>query len=67
MEQDQQPTLADRICNLRSRKIKHTFFTQINELIDWSPVELLIKKHYQKGKSAPGKPSYSGLVLFKMG
>ena len=35
-------------------------------MIDWSPVEFLIKKHYQKGKSALGKPSYSGLLLFKM-
>ena len=66
MGQHQQPTLADRICDLRSRKIKRTFFTQINELIDCSPVEFLINKHYQKGKSALGKPSYSGLVLFKM-
>jgi len=57
MEQDQHPTLADRICNLRSKKIKRTFFAQINELIDGSPVEFLINKHYQKGKRAPGKPS----------
>lgn len=66
MEQLQQPTLADSICDLRSRKIKRTFFTQINALIDWSPLEFLIKKHYQKGKSAVGKPSYNGLLLFKM-
>lgn len=66
MKQLQQPTLADSICDLRSRKIKRTFFTQINELIDWSPLEFLIKKHYQKGKSAVGKPSYNGLLLFKM-
>lgn len=66
MEHFQQPTLADSICDLRSRKIKRTFFTQINELIDWCPVEVLIKKHYKKGKSAVGKPSYIGLLLFKM-
>ena len=35
-------------------------------MIDWSPVESLIKKHYKKGKSVVGKPSYSGLLLFKM-
>ena len=66
MEQLQHPTLADSICDLRSRKIKRTFFTQINELIDWSPIESLIKEHYKKGKSVVGKPSYSGLLLFKM-
>jgi IS5 family transposase len=62
-----QPTLADSICDVRSRKIKRTFFNQINTLIDWQPIIKIINKHYTKGKSATGKPSYSGLLLFKMG
>jgi len=66
MELVQQATLADSICDLRSRKIKRTFFTQINTLIDWEPIVSLLKIHYKKGKSATGKPSYSGLLLFKM-
>jgi len=66
MELIQHPTLADSICDLRSRKIKQTFFTQINTLLDWQPLEVLLKKHYNKGKSATGKPSYSGLLLLKM-
>ncbi len=66
MEKQHQPTLADSICDLRSRKIKRTFFTQINTLLDWEPIEVVIKKYYNKGKSATGKPSYSGLLLFKM-
>lgn len=66
MELLQQPTLADSICDLRTRKIKKTFFTQINTLINWDSVENLIKTHYTKGKSATGKPSYSGLLLLKM-
>ena len=66
MELITQPTLADSICDLRSRKIKRTFFTQINTLLDWSPIEKVLKKYYTKGKSAKGKPSYSGLLLFKM-
>jgi IS5 family transposase len=61
-----QPTLADTICDLRSRKIKKTFFTQINELIDWDSVQELIDADYSKGKSAVDKPSYSGLLLFRM-
>lgn len=66
MEFIQQPTLADSICDLRTRKIKKTFFTQINTLINWGSVETLLKQHYTKGESATGKPSYSGLLLFKM-
>ena len=60
------PTLADSICDIRTRKIKRTFFTQINTLLDWNPIVSVIKTHYSKGKSATGKPSYSGLLLFKM-
>ena len=66
MELIKQPTLADSICDLRSRKIKRTFFTQINTLLDWAPISDVISRHYSKGKSATGKPSYSGLLLFKM-
>ena len=66
MELVHQPTLADIICDLRSRKIKRTFFNQINTLIDWSPIEKIITAHYKKGESAVGKPSYNGLLLFKM-
>ncbi len=66
MELVHHPTLADSICDIRSRKIKRTFFTQINTLLDWQPIIELLRNHYTKGKSASGKPSYSGLLLFKM-
>ncbi len=66
MKLQSQPTLADTICDLRARKIKTTFFSQINALIDWDKIEKLIDADYSKGKSAVGKPSYSGLLLFKM-
>lgn len=66
MEIIKHPTLADSICDVRSRKIKRTFFTQINTLLDWNPILKIINTHYTKGKSATGKPSYSGLLLFKM-
>ena len=61
-----QPTLADSICDLRTRKIKTTFFTQINTIIDWNAISKIIDVDYSKGKSAVGKPSYDGLLLFKM-
>lgn len=60
------PTLADSICDLRTRKIKRTFFTQINTLLDWESIGNVISKNYKKGKSVTGKPSYDGLLLFKM-
>lgn len=66
MKLQKQPTLADTICDLRARKIKTTFFSQINMLIDWDKIEKLIDADYSKGKSVVGKPSYSGLLLFKM-
>ena len=59
-------TLADSICELRSRKIKKTFFNQMNTLLDWESISKIINQHYTKGKSATGKPSYDGLLLFKM-
>jgi len=61
-----QPTFADSICDLRARKVKTTFFSQINTLIDWENISKIIDKDYSKGKSATGKPSYDGLLLFKM-
>jgi len=65
MNKQQSLTLADSICDTRSRKIKKTFFTQINTLIDWVKIDKIISKYYTKGKSATGKPAYEGLLLFK--
>ena len=48
------------------RKLKSVFFTQINELVNWNETEALIKQFYNKGFSVAGRPSYPGLVLFKM-
>ena len=48
------------------RKLKNDFFRQMNLLLDWSVIELELKKHYNKGFSVAGRPSYTGLLLFKM-
>ena len=66
MKKQHYPTFADSICEFRTRKIKKTFFHQINTLMDWSEMDKIIDKHYKKGNTAVGKPSYSGLLLFKM-
>jgi len=59
-------SLADSICDLRVRKIKSTFFNQMDTLINWIEIETVINQYYTKGKSATGKPAYEGLLLFKM-
>lgn len=66
MKKRQNPTFADSICDLRKRKIKKTFFSQINDLIDWNKISELINEHYKRGNNAVGNLSYEGLLLFKM-
>ena len=39
------------------RRIKSTFFEQMNLLLDWQHIEIIIKKHYNKGVSVAGIPS----------
>jgi len=34
--------------------------------LNWDPIIKVLNTNYTKGKSATGKPSYSGLLLFKM-
>ena len=48
------------------RKIKDQFFNQINILINWKRIDAIIGKSYSKGESVAGRPSYPGLLLFKI-
>lgn len=48
------------------RTRKSTFLRQINTIIDWLPIEKEINKVYKRGKSVDGRPSYPGILLFKM-
>jgi transposase, IS5 family len=52
--------------SVSKRKLKSQFFDQMELLLDWEAIELEIKKYYAKGQSVAGRPSYSGLLLFKM-
>ena len=38
----------------------------LNQLIDWKPVELAISQHYVPASDVTGRPTYPGLLLFKM-
>jgi IS5 family transposase len=64
MKNEQKLGFADYM--VQKRKIKQEFFNQINLLVDWRPISNIINKYYQKGESAVGRPSYEGIVLFKM-
>lgn len=66
MNKSNELTLADSMCDLRSRKIKSIFFHQMNQLLDWGAIKNAIDKYYTKGKSATGTPAYDGLLLFKV-
>lgn len=66
MKKQHEASFADIVCDLRVRKIKRTFFHQMDLLIDWRKVSNVINKHYKKGESAVGTASYDGLLLFKM-
>ncbi len=48
------------------RKIKQEFFHQINTIINWNIIALKLDRLYAKGQSHTGRPSYEGLLLFKI-
>lgn len=48
------------------RKVKQTFFTQIDKIIDWNPIRNIIEMAYTKGCKSTGRPSYDSIVLFKI-
>jgi IS5 family transposase len=52
--------------SVSKRKLKSEFFDQMNQLLDWKAIDTEIRKYYSKGFSVAGRPSYSGLLLFKM-
>ncbi|PXW88329.1 transposase-like protein DUF772 [Nitrosomonas sp. Nm84] len=48
------------------RTRKGNFLNQIDQLIDWAPIEKAIARHYAPASDAVGRPAYPGLLLFKM-
>jgi len=41
------------------------FLHQVNKSIDWQPIQDLLSKYYQTGKSKEGERAYPPLFLFK--
>lgn len=58
------PSFADIF--LGQRKVKQTFFSQINTVIDWAPIRAIIEVAYTKGYNSTGRLGYDSLVLFKI-
>ena len=47
---------------LAQRKVRQTFFSQINIIIDWSPIRGIIEIAYTKDYKSTGWPSYDSLI-----
>lgn len=58
------PGFADLSAN--KRKCKHTFFDQINKLVDWKIIQKMLDKYYPKGIFLVGIQVYDPLLLFKI-
>ena len=51
---------------VESRVDADGFLSQVDRLMDWSPLEKLLKKHYKKVAAADGRPAYPALTMFKI-
>ncbi|HMT76815.1 MAG: hypothetical protein KBF75_11115 [Saprospiraceae bacterium] len=50
-------TFSTIFVDAKVRKV--TFYNQINQIIDWTPIEKEINKSYSKGKTLTGAIAYS--------
>jgi IS5 family transposase len=59
------PTFADYFVEIRKQSRKN-FLDDVHRLIDWKPIEKILKKKYRKVASADGRPAYPPLPMFKL-
>ncbi len=64
-QNQQQMSFASYYVEQRSASTS-VFYNQINTLIDWKKIETVIHRYYHKGETLEGRPSYGGVLLFKM-
>ena len=57
-------SLFDILSEVRGTKL--TKIAQIDRVIDWAPVRAVIETVYTTGSTPTGRPSYDGLMLFKI-
>ena len=58
------PGIADYV--VARRKRKECFLDEIDRLIDWNPLEKLLRKTLKRVVNAVGNPAYSPLPMFKI-
>ena len=58
------PSFADLF--LGQRKVKQTFFSQINTIIDWAPIRAIIEVAYTKGISLLADPAMTALFYLRL-
>lgn len=51
---------------LEYRRTKPTFLDEINEIIDWQPINVFLRKKIRRKANAVGNPAYPPLVMFKI-
>ncbi len=66
MKHEKTSQLSFSELQIEKRKVKSEFFNQINAVIDWQPLRVLIEQAYAKGFSRTGHPGYDSMVLFRM-
>ncbi len=59
------PTFADYFVGIR-KQTRKSFLDEVNHLIDWKPIEKILRKKYRKTASADGRPAYPPLPMFKL-
>jgi Transposase and inactivated derivatives, IS5 family len=61
---EEKPGFAD--IAYESRRQKPSFLDKVNEIIDWRPVDKVLKKALRRKKIAPGNVPYPALNMFKI-
>lgn len=59
------PTFADYFVEIR-KQTRKSFLDDVNRLIDWKPIEKVLRKKYRKVASADGRPAYPPVPMFKL-
>lgn len=65
MQEFTTPTFADYFVEIR-RQTRKSFLDDVHHLIDWKPIEKIVRKKYRKVASADGRPAYPPLPMFKL-
>lgn len=51
---------------LEHRRTKPTFLDEIDQLIDWRPIDVFLRKKIKRKANAVGNPAYPALAMFKI-